>query len=137
MSPPTGLVTAVVLPPPPTAWDAYLAGAEATVLAPGEAAVPDASVVYEIALEDPLMVVNVDITTATAGPNAFFLQHGTDEITTALASPTGAVYLAAAEEGAAEDEEEDSDDHEDETTSASGSQWVNALIASFAVSLCR
>ena len=115
-----------------TAWDAFLDGGEATVLASGEAAVPDSSVVYEIALEDPLVVVNVDV--ATAGANAIFLQHGPAEIRTALASPAGAVYVAGAEEGAVqEDEEED----EDETTTASGSQWANALIASFIVSLCR
>ena len=75
--------------------------------------------VYEIALEDPLVVVNVDV--ATAGANAFFLQHGPAEITTALASPAGAVYLAGAEEGAAEEEEEEEED-EDETKTASGSQ---------------
>lgn len=108
------------------------------MLASGDMAVPDPAVVYEIALEDPLVVVQVDVAAADAGPNAFFLQHGTAEITTALASPTGAVYLAAAEEGAAEeDEEEDSHDDEDETKTASGSQWANALIASFVVSLCR
>lgn len=122
-----------------TAWDAYLAGAEATVLASAEAAVPDSSVVYEIALEDPLVVVNVDV--AAAGANAFFLQHGPAEITTALASPAGAVYVAAAEEGGAaeeeEGEEEDDSHDEDETKTATGSQWANALIASFLVSLCR
>lgn len=91
--------------------------------------------VYQIALEDPLVVVNVDVT--TAGPNAFFLEHGTGEITTAVASPSGAVLLAAAEEGAAEEEEGEEDEDEDETSAASGSQWAQALVASFIISLCR
>lgn len=120
-----------------TAWDAYIAGGEPTALAAGDAAVPDAGVVYQIALQDPLVVVNVDVTAATAGANAFFLEHGAAEITTALANPAGAVLAAGAQEGAVAEDADGEEEEEDESRTATGSQWGNALAASFIVSLCR
>ena len=119
--------------PPSTAWDAFVSGAEPNVLASGEAAVPDAAVVYQIALRDPLVLVPVDV--ATASVYAVFLEHGTGELTTALASPSGVILVAAAEEGAAGEEEEDEHEREDDSTTAT--HWAHALGATFAISACR
>ncbi|CAM9246506.1 unnamed protein product [Ectocarpus sp. 12 AP-2014] len=111
------------------AWDAYTSGAEdATVLAPGEPATPSTVVVYQVALEDPLVLVQVEVT--IAGAYAVFLEHGAEEVGTVLASPSGVVLVAAAEEGG------DENGDEEESGSASGTQWVNGLVASFVVSAC-
>ncbi|CAM9201633.1 unnamed protein product [Hapterophycus canaliculatus] len=100
-----------------TAWDAYTSGAEEpTVLASGESAAPSADVVYQITLEDPLVLVPVNVT--AAGAHAVFLEHGGDEVGTAL-------------EGAEEEEEED-----DENETATASQWANGIAASLLVSAC-
>lgn len=84
--------------------------------------------VYQVALEDPLVLVQVEVT--IAGAYAVFLEHGAEEVGTVLASPSGVVLVAAAEEGGDENEDE-------ESGSASGTQWVNGLAASFVVSACR
>ncbi|CAN0399444.1 unnamed protein product [Pylaiella littoralis] len=112
------------------AWDAFLDGAEPTVLAPGDSSTPSADVVYQIALEDQVVVVPVEV--VAAGAYAVFLEHGADEVATALVSPSGVVLVAAAEEGGEEEEEEG----EEETASATASQWANALLASLIVSAC-
>lgn len=94
--------------------------------------------VYQIALHEPLVLVPVDV--AAAGAYAIFLERGTGEVTTALASTTGAVLVAGAEEGAAAGEdggEGDGHEHENGPATATGSQWANALGASLVVSACR
>ncbi|CAN0132293.1 unnamed protein product, partial [Ectocarpus sp. 13 AM-2016] len=121
------------------AWDEYTSGAEdATVLASGESATPSADVVYEVTLEDPLLLVTVEIT--AAGAYAVFLEHGSDEVGTALVSPSGDVLVAGAEEGGDEDEdeeeEEEEEEEEDETGTATAGKWGNALVASLVVSAC-
>ncbi|CAM9503065.1 unnamed protein product, partial [Ectocarpus fasciculatus] len=109
------------------AWYEYTSGAEdATVLAPGEGATPSVLVVYQVALEDPLVLVQVEVT--TAGSYAVFLEHGAEEVGTVFTSPSGVVLVAVAEDVWDEDEEE--------SGSASGTQWVNGLVASFVVSAC-
>ncbi|CAM9236189.1 unnamed protein product [Ectocarpus sp. 12 AP-2014] len=101
------------------AWDEYTSGAEdVTVLASGESATPSADVVYQVTLEDPLVLVPVEVT--AAGAYAVFLEHGSDE------------------EGGDEDEEEEEEEEEeeDETGTATAGKWVNALVASLVVSAC-
>ncbi|CAN0399296.1 unnamed protein product [Pylaiella littoralis] len=110
------------------AWDAFLDGAEPTVLAPGDSSTPSADVVYQIALEDQVVVVPVEV--VAAGAYAVFLEHGADEVATALVSPSGVVLVAAAEEGG------EGEEGEEETASATASQWANALLASLIVSAC-
>lgn len=83
---------------------------------------------YEAALEDPLIQVLLNI--ETAGAYALLVEHGSDEMLVVVTSPIGAVLEAGAEEGV--DEEDDDDD-----SAATGEQWVNALVASVVVSLCR
>lgn len=100
------------------------------MLASGDVAVPSTTAVYQVVLEDPLVAVRIVI--AESGAYALFLEHGTDEIPVELISAAGEVLVPGAEEVG---EEEDEDD--EETSSATGKQWANALIASFAVSLCR
>ncbi|CAM9362596.1 unnamed protein product [Scytosiphon promiscuus] len=120
------------------AWDAYTSGAEEpTILTSGVAVTPSADVVYQIALEDPLVLVPVNIT--IAGAHAVFLEHGSDEVGTALVSPDGDVLVAAAEEGTEEEEEEeeeDEDEEDEDNESASASQWANGIAASLVVSAC-
>lgn len=83
------------------------------------------------------MLVPIDV--AVAGAYAIFLEHGTGEVTTALASPSGVFLVAAVEEEAAglEEGEEDEHEYEDGTATATGLQWANALGASLVVSACR
>ncbi|CAM9583299.1 unnamed protein product, partial [Hapterophycus canaliculatus] len=115
------------------AWDAYTSGAEEPiVLASGESATPSANVVYQIALQDPLVLVPVNVT--AAGAHAVFLEHGGDEVGTALVSPAGVVLVAAVEEGAEEEEGKEEEDDENETATAS--QWANGIAASLIVSAC-
>lgn len=116
--------------PPPKAWDAYLDGVEPTVLAAGELYTPSADVVYQITLENPLVLVPIDI--VSAGSFAFFFEHGSDEVGTALVSPSDEVLAATFEESAEEEQEE-----EEETGSATASKWANAVVASLIVSACR
>lgn len=113
-----------------TAWDAYLDGEEPTVLSLGESSTPSADVVYQITLQDPLVMVPVEVT--DAGAYAVFLEHGHDEVSTALASPSGVVLVAAVEEEAEEEEGE-----EEDFGSATASKWANAIVASLIVSACR
>lgn len=108
---------------------------EPTVLASGEAVVPSAAVVYQIALEEPLVLVPVNVT--AAGAYAVFKEHGGDEVTTALVSPTDVVLTAAVEEGGEEEEAMEEEEEEDVKLTASGSQWGYALLASILVSACR
>ncbi|CAN0283619.1 unnamed protein product [Ectocarpus sp. 6 AP-2014] len=99
------------------AWDDYTSGAEdATVLASGESATPSADVVYQVTLEDPLVLVPVDVT--AAGAYAVFLEHGSDE------------------EGGDDDGDEEEEEEEDETGTATAGKWGNALVASLVVSAC-
>ena len=123
------------------AWESFANGdEEPTVLATGELATPSETDVYQIALEDPLVLVQVEL--SEAGALALFLEHGMDEVEVVLTSPSGAVLPAAAEEGGeeAEDEHDSHDEGEDEdedTSPATGTQWANALIAALVVSACR
>lgn len=107
------------------------------MLVSGGSATPSTAVVYQIALEDPLVVINVDIT--EAGAYALFLEHGADEVPVAFVSASGTVLVAGAEEGGDADEEAEEEEEEDsdEDDAASGTQWANALIASLVVSACR
>lgn len=96
--------------------------------------------VYQVALQDPLVVVPVEV--ADAGVYAFFLDHGADEVATALVSAAGEVLVAAAEEGGVEEEEEGEEETETETEegggeSATAAQWANGIAASLLVSACR
>lgn len=113
------------------AWEAYLDGThdDIVTLETGDSATPSSSTVYEVALEDPL--IQVLLTIETVGAYAVLVEHGSEEMLVVVTSPTGAVLEAGAEEG--KDEEED----EDDTSVATGQQWVNALVASIVVSLCR
>lgn len=112
-----------------TAWNAYVNGAEPTVLSSGEASTPSADVVYQITLEDPLVVVPVEV--VSPGAYAFLLENGAGEVSTALVSSSGVVVDASAEER----EEEDGGD--EEGGDATGSKWVQGIVASLVVSLCR
>ena len=114
--------------------------ANATVLAAGEAASPSVSTVYEVALKDRLAQVLVTVDTERA--YALLVEHGSDEVSVFVTSPSGRVVTA----GAVKDgEEEDHEDHvengnedEEEVSPATAAQWGNAIAASLAISLvCR
>lgn len=93
-----------------------------TVLASGDTAIPDATVVYQTILDQSIVVVPAEIT--DAGAYALLLEHGGDEVDTALVSPSGTVVTAAVEEGAEEEEEE-----EESGNTVSGSKWAQAIVA--------
>lgn len=73
------------------------------------------------------MVVPVEV--VAPGAYAFFLEHGTGEVSTALVSSAGVVVDASAEEAGEEEEEEEGD--------ATGSKWAQGIVASLVVSFCR
>lgn len=93
------------------------------VLASGDPAIPDATVVYQTVLDESIVVLPAEIT--DAGAYALLLEHGGDEVNTALVSPSGTAVTAAAEEGAEEEEEEE----EESGNTVSASQWVQAIVA--------
>ena len=131
--------------------------AQTTVLAAGETASPSGSTVYEVALEEPLIQVPVNIISEDA--YALFVEHGSDEVSVVVTSPMGIVLTAGAEEGGHDEEEhdheeeegghEDDEDHEDhedhegeeededDSSPATATQWGYAIAASVVVSLCR
>lgn len=118
---------------PPPAWHAYADGdEEPTVLASGESITPSSTAVYQIALDGTFVLVPVEV--ADPGAYALFVEHGTGEVETGLASPSGIVLTAAASEGGEDEEEEE---EEGSFGSATGSIWANAIAASFAVSAAR
>lgn len=108
-------------------------GLDTVVLETGDLAIPSESVVYVAALEDPL--IQIQLTIETVGAYALLVEHGSDEMLVVVTSSIGAVLEAGAEEGVDEDDEEDDDD--DDSSAATGEQWMNALVASVVVSLCR
>lgn len=116
-------------PPLLEAWEEYEEDpSTATILSSGDTASPSTDTVYEVDLEDPLVQVPVEIT--TAGAYALFVEHGSGEVSVVVTSPLGVVLTAGASEGV--DEEED-----DESSGATSSQWGSAIVASVIVSLCR
>ena len=86
---------------------------------------------YEVSLGDPLVQVLLNIT--YDGSYALLVEHGSNEVSVVVTSARGVVLTAGAEEGVEEDDEEE----EDESSPATGSQWGNAIVASFIVSICR
>lgn len=102
-------------------------------MAAGEAIVPSATTVYQISLDNAAFAL-VPVDVAAAGAYALFVEHGSGEVETGLASPEGAVLTAAASQGGDEEEEEED---EDAFGSASGSVWANAIAAAFVVSAAR
>lgn len=92
-------------------------------------ATPSSAVVYQVALEEPVVLVPVNVT--TAGAHAVFLEHGSSEIGTAMVSPEGFTLIAGAEEGG------EDDDEDEESSSADGTAWVNAMVATTIVSAVR
>ncbi|CAN0433101.1 unnamed protein product, partial [Laminaria digitata] len=104
-----------------SAWESFASGAqEPTILSAGEPATPSETDVYQIALEDPLLLVLVEL--SDAGAFALFLEHDTDE-------------EDHHDEDEHEEEHEDEDEDED-TSPATGAQWANALVAATVVSVC-
>ena len=102
-------------------------------MAAGETIVPSSTTVYQISLEDAAFAL-VPVDVAAAGAYALFVEHGSGEVETGLASPEGVVLTAAASEG---EDHEDEDEDEDAFWSATGSIWANAIAAAFAVSAAR
>lgn len=95
-----------------------------TVLASGGTVIPNATVVYQIILDASIVVVPAEVT--DAGAYALLLEHGGEEVDTALVSPSGTMVTAAAEEGAEEEEEEEM---EESGSTLSGSKWAQAIVA--------
>ena len=130
-------------------WDAYQKGsAQATFLGAGEAASSSGSTVYKIVLEEPLVLVPLDVT--VEGAYALFFKHDLGEVPVVVTSPSGIVLTASVLQGGDEEvngdhdhEAEDHEDHsgedegDDESSSATAAQWANAVVASVIVSLCR
>ncbi|CAM9304344.1 unnamed protein product [Ectocarpus sp. 13 AM-2016] len=101
---------------------------DATVLASGETAIPDATVVYQTTLDESIVVVPAEVT--DAGAYALLLEHGGGEVSTALISPFGAAVAASVSEGMDEDEDEDEDEEEEEEgDTVSGAKWAQAIVA--------
>lgn len=100
-------------------------GEDPTVLASGETAVPDSTVVYQTTLDEPIVVVPAEV--ADAGAYALLLEHGGGEVSTALISSSGTELTAAVEEGTGEEEDEHED--EEESDNVSGSKWAQAIVA--------
>ena len=107
---------------------------------------------YEVALEDSLAQVLVIIDTERA--YALFVEHGSDEVSVFVTSPSGVVVTAGAVEGGEEEdhdheEEGDHEDHDEDhhvdhgnedeegVSPATAAQWGNAIVASLVISLCR
>lgn len=113
-----------------TAWEEYEEDpSTATTLSSGDTASPSNATVYEVILEDPLVQIPVEIT--TAGAYALFVEHGSGEVSVVVTSPLGVVLSAGASEGEVEEEEDD------ESSGATSTQWGSAIAASVIVSLCR
>lgn len=125
--PPAPLFADPTLPLEKLAWDAYVDGAAATAVAAGDSVTPSADVVYQITLEDPIVVVDLNV--ASDGAYAVLLEHNTEELLTSVVSDGNVVLAASFEEG-----EEDEDE---EVENASASVWIQGIVASVVVSLCR
>ena len=85
---------------------------------------------YRVSLEEPLVQVLLNIT--YDGSYALLVEHGSKEVSVVITSARGVVLTAGAEEGVEED-----DGEENESSPATGSQWGNAIVASFIVSISR
>ena len=119
------------LPFPRSAWEAYLEGEiKPIILVDDGVASPSESTVYRVSLEEPLVQVLLNIT--YDGSYALLVEHGSEEVSVVVTSARGVVLTAGVEEGVEEDDAE-----ENESSPATGSQWGNAIVASFIVSICR
>ena len=85
---------------------------------------------YGVSLEEPLVQVLLNIT--YDGSYALLVEHGSEEVSEVVTSARDVVLTAGVEQGVEEDDEE-----EDESSPATGSQWGNAIVAFFIVSICR
>lgn len=94
-------------------------------------AVPDESVVYQVVLDESILVFPVEI--PEEGAYALLLEHTGAEVDTAIVSPSRVVMTAAFTEGM-EDDHDDHDDEEEDNT-VSGSRWAQALVAT-TISCC-
>lgn len=78
------------------------------------------------------MMVPVDV--VDTGAYALLFEHGSDEVGSALVSESGDILVGISEEV---DEEEEQEEEEEDSEAATASQWVNAILATFIVSICR
>lgn len=77
------------------------------------------------------------------GAYTLLVSHGVDEVPQAVISPEGVTLVAAATESAEEHEDDeehddhDEDEEDDDDDGATTQQWIEALVASLIVSMCR